>query len=87
TLGSPLAILRRLGAGGPELGAIRYTSVQQWMNLYDTTDPVSNAIGPQFPLHGYRLHDVFVDIAALPPASHDYFRNPETQQIIAAALR
>lgn len=86
SMGSPLAILRRMGARGPELGAISYATVREWLNLYDTTDPVSNPLGPQFPLHGYRLRDVFVDVAPLPPASHDYFHNAEALGIIASAL-
>ena len=86
TLGSPLARLRALGRRGPDLGLLS-TSVREWLNLYDTSDPVASALGPSFPLPGFRLRDVFVDVASAPLPSHDYFRNSETLDEIAAALR
>ncbi len=87
TLGSPLAKLRRLGNRTADLGYIIRTQVQEWQNWYDTTDLVSNPIGPAFPQPGYRLRDVFVNNAPFLPASHDYFGNREVLAAIADALR
>lgn len=87
TLGSPLAKLRRLGTRSADLGAINYEHVNSWLNVYDTTDPVSNPLGPAFPLVGYRLRDVFVDVASSPIPSHDYFPNGEVLAEIARALK
>ena len=87
TMGSPLAKLRRLGSRGTDLGQITSDHVKEWLNLYDTTDPIANVLGPAFPLPGYRLRDVFVDVSTDPIPSHDYFRNAETLATIAAALR
>ncbi len=86
TFGCPLSILRRLGLRGPELGLITTKNVREWLNYYDTTDPVSNVVGPYFPIPGYRPRDIFVDVALLPPASHDYLRNAECLQAIADAV-
>lgn len=85
TLGSPLSKLRRLNLRTADLGAIP-GNVGEWLNLYDTTDPVANALGPVFPSRQFRLRDVFVDVDSDPIRSHDYFRNPETLAEIAAAL-
>lgn len=87
TLGSPLGILRRLGNRSSDLGSITCDHVGTWLNFYDTTDPVSNALGPFFPQPGYRLRDVFVDISSAPIPAHDYFPNPEVLGEIARALR
>lgn len=87
TLGSPLAKLRRIGSRSADLGAINYDHVNSWLNIYDTTDPVANALGPAFPIPGYRLRDVFVDIASAPIPSHDYFPNGEVLAEIAKAMK
>ncbi len=87
TFGCPLPILRGLGQRGPELGAITAQGVKEWLNFYDTTDPVSNPVGPWFPLPGYRPRDVFVDVGPGLPASHDYFNNGECLQALADALQ
>lgn len=85
TLGSPLSKLRRLNIRGPDFGAIP-DSVNEWFNLYDTTDPIANVLGPAFPSRPLRLRDVFVDVNTDPIRSHDYFRNPETLAELTAAL-
>lgn len=85
TLGSPLSKLRRLSLRTADLGAIP-GSVGEWLNLYDTTDPVANALGPVFPSRQFRLRDVFIDVDDDPIHSHDYFANPETLAEIASAL-
>ncbi|MGB8646515.1 MAG: hypothetical protein WCF84_14850 [Anaerolineae bacterium] len=87
TMGSPLAIIRRLGLRGPELGAITSKNVGEWLNFYNPPDPVSNVVGPYFPIPGYRPRDVYVTVASLPPASHDYLRNAECLQAIADAVK
>jgi hypothetical protein len=87
TLGCPLAKLRQLGNRNADLGAITHDHVGEWQNWYETTDPISNALGPWFPLPGYRLRDVFVNIAPLLPASHDYFGNREVLNAIAGAMK
>ncbi len=87
TLGSPLAKLRRLGQRTANLGCITRGHVLEWQNWYDTTDPVSNAISPSFPLAGYRIRDIFVNNAPILPESHNYFGNPEVRAAIADALR
>jgi hypothetical protein len=87
TLGSPLAKLRILGSRPADLGEITYDHVGSWLNLYDTTDPIANPLGPAFPLPGYRLRDVFVEVASSPLPAHDYFHNPEVLAEIARALR
>jgi hypothetical protein len=87
TLGSPLAKLRLLGNRSADLGEISYDHVGAWLNFYDTSDPIANPLGPSFPLPGYRLRDVFVDVASAPLPAHDYFNNPEVLAEIARALR
>ncbi len=87
TLGSPLAKLRRLGNRTADLGALSRPHVLSWENWYDTTDPVSNVLGPSFPAKGYRLRDVFVDNGPALPSSHDYFGSAEVLAAIAEALR
>jgi hypothetical protein len=85
TLGSPLSKLRRLNLRTADFGAMP-GNVGEWLNLYDTTDPVANALGPVFPSRPFRLRDVFVDVETDPIRSHDYFRNEETLTELAGAL-
>ncbi len=85
TTGCPLGKLRRVGVRPPDLGAIQPANVARWLNLYDTTDIVGDAIGPQFP--GYRLYDIFVEVGSDPISAHDYFNNPATLDLIADAMR
>ncbi len=85
TLGSPLSKLRRLSIRTNDLGAIP-GNLGEWLNLYDTTDPMANALGPMFPSRPFRLRDVFVDVETDPIRSHDYFHNEETLAELAAAL-
>lgn len=85
TLGSPLSKVRRLSLRTGDLGEIP-GNVGEWLNLYDTTDPIANALGPVFPSRPFRLRDVFVDVDTDPIRSHDYFRNEETLAELAAAL-
>lgn len=85
TLGSPLSKLRRLNIRTNDLGAIP-GSLGEWLNLYDTTDPMANALGPMFPSRPFRLRDVFVDVETDPIRSHDYFHNEETLAELAAAM-
>ena len=85
TMGSPLAMLRRLGIRQPDLGAINPVNVARWLNLYDTNDVIASSIGPQFP--DYRLYDVYVSAGNDPLTAHDYFNNGETQDLLADAMR
>lgn len=85
TLGSPLSKLRRLTLRTNDLGAIP-TNIGEWLNLYDTTDPVANALGPMFSSRPFRIRDVFVDVETDPIRSHDYFHNEETLAELAAAM-
>jgi hypothetical protein len=87
TCGSPLAKLRRVGRYDENLGAIKPQTVAQWYNIYDTTDWIADALGPAFPKPGYRLHDIFVNVAGDPISSHDYFNNRETIRMFADAIR
>lgn len=87
TTGSPIAKLRRVGRYDDTLGAITTRHVAQWYNLYDTTDWIADPLGPSFPRPGYRLHDIFVNVAGDPIGSHDYFNNRETIQMFADAIR
>jgi len=87
TTGSPIAKLRRVGRYDDNLGAITAQNVARWHNVYDTTDWIADPLGPAFPKPGYRLHDIFVNVASDPVASHDYFNNRETIQVFADALR
>lgn len=87
TLGCPLSKLRILGNRPADLEEITYEHVGEWLNFFDTTDPIAGPLGPSFPLPGYRLRDVFVDVAASPLPAHDYFRNPEVLEEIARALK
>lgn len=87
TTGSPIAKLRRVGRYDDTLGAITTRNVAQWYNLYDTTDWIADPLGPSFPRPGYRLHDIFVNVAGDPIGSHDYFKNHETIQMFANAIR
>lgn len=85
TLGSPLSKLRRLTLRTNDLGAIP-GNIGEWLNLYDTTDPMANALGPMFPSRPFRLRDVFVDVETDPIRSHDYFHNEQTLAELAAAM-
>lgn len=85
TLGSPLSKLRRLNLRTGDLGELP-GNIGEWLNLYDTTDPVANALGPVFPSRPFRLRDVFVDVETDPIRAHDYFRNEETLTELAGAL-
>jgi hypothetical protein len=87
TTGAPIAKLRRVGTYDDNLGAISAQNVARWHNVYDTTDLIADPLGPLFPKPGYRLHDIFVNIASDPVASHDYFNNRETIQMFTDALR
>jgi len=85
TLGCPLRKLVRLGRRPADLGAINPASVPRWLNLYDTTDPVADAIGPALP--GYPIEDVFIQVATAPVPSHDYWRNTQVLRMIGDTLR
>lgn len=85
TMGSPLRKLVRLHQRSSDLGAISGGTVPFWRNLYDTTDPVADAIGPAFP--GYPIQDVFIQVATAPVPSHDYWRNEQVLNMIADTLR
>lgn len=85
TLGSPLSKLRRLNIRTNDLGAIP-GNIGEWLNLYDTTDPMANALGPMFPSRPFRVRDVFVDVETDPIRSHDYFHNEQTLAELAAAM-
>lgn len=85
TLGSPLSKLRRLTIRTNDLGQVPW-NIGEWLNLYDTTDPMANALGPMFPSRSFRLRDVFVDVEADPIRSHDYFHNEQTLAELAAAM-
>lgn len=87
TAGCPLGKLRRIGMRGDDLGAITARNVARWYNIYDSTDLIADALGPFFPRPGFRLHDIFVDVARDPIAAHDYMRNAETLDLIADAMR
>ncbi|HEX9076054.1 MAG TPA: hypothetical protein VF932_09755 [Anaerolineae bacterium] len=86
TMGCPLAKVQRLGNRG-DLGHIGYQTIRRWYNIYDTTDIVSNALGPLFPSMNYILYDIFVDVAKDPLPAHDYMTNPETLDILAAIMK
>lgn len=87
TTGSPIAKLRRVGRYDDTLGVITTRNVARWYNLYDTTDWIADPLGPSFPRPGYRLHDIFVNVAGDPIGSHDYFNNRETIHMFAQAIR
>lgn len=86
TLGCPLLKVQRLGHR-TELGKIGYDNVKHWFNVYDTTDIIANALGPGFSKPEYLMHDIFIDIGSTPLPSHDYYNNPDTLDLIAAAMR
>lgn len=85
TIGSPLSKLRRLSIRTHDLGAMP-GNIGEWLNLYDTTDPMANALGPVFPSRPFRVRDVFVDVDSDPIRTHDYFHNEETLAELAAAM-
>ncbi len=85
TMGSPLRKLVTLGRRSSDLGAINRATLPFWRNLYDTTDPVADAIGPAFP--GYLIEDVFVQVADAPVPSHDYWRNAQVLNMLSEWLR
>ena len=60
--------------------------MKNWYNVFDTTDIVADAISPSFPRPGYRIHDIFVEVANSMPEAHDYFNNSETLRLIVEAL-
>ena len=86
TLGCPLGKLRRVGVRDDNLGKITEQVVENWYNVFDTTDIVADAISPVFPEPGYRIHDIFVEVADGMPDAHDYFNNHETMRWIAQAI-
>lgn len=85
TLGCPLVKIQRLGYP-TFLGKISPAAIRNWLNIYDTTDIVANAIGPVFSGPYYPLHDIFIDVGKDPLGSHDYLRNSETLDMIASTL-
>ncbi len=85
TLGCPLTKVLRLRPGTPN--ELKNPNVTHWFNVYDSTDLVAGALGPEFKKPGYAIHDIYVDIADDPVGSHDYFHNPTTLNLIAAVLR
>ena len=87
TTGAPIAKLRRIGMYDDNLGAITAQNVAHWYNVYNTTDWIADPLGPVFPKPGYRVDDIFVNVASDPVAWHDYFNNRETIQMFADALR
>jgi len=86
TLGCPLGKLRRVGARDAGLGKITDQTVKTWYNVFDTTDIVADAISPAFPLPGYRIHDIFVEVASTMPDAHDYFHNAESLRLIVESM-
>lgn len=87
TLGCPLAKLVKMRFRPASLGAIAAPHIARWHNVYDTNDFVADVIGAYFHAADFRVHDLFVQVASTMPAAHDYFTNPETQAILADALR
>lgn len=85
TMGSPLLKLVHLRRRSSDLGQISPATVPLWRNLYDTTDPVADAIGPGFP--GYPIQDVFIQVADAPVPSHDYWRNPQVLAMLAETMK
>lgn len=86
TLGCPLGKLRRVGMRDAGLGKITEATVENWYNVFDTTDIVADAISPAFPLPGYRIHDIFVEVASAMPGAHDYFNNAESLRLIVESI-
>jgi hypothetical protein len=86
TLGCPLGKLRRVGVRDDHLGKITEQVVENWYNVFDNTDIVADPISPAFPEPGYRIHDIFVEVANKMPEAHDYFNNPETMRWIVQAI-
>jgi hypothetical protein len=86
TFGSPLAKLRVTGIRDDTLGQVTEQSVKTWYNVFDTTDIVADVISPSFPQPGYRIHDIFVEVASTMPDAHDYFNNAESLRLIVQAL-
>ncbi len=87
TLGCPLGKLVKLRFRPASLGAIALPNVARWHNVYDTNDFVADVIGAYFHASDFRVHDIFVEVANAMPDAHDYFKNPETQALLADALR
>ena len=85
TMGSPLLKLVRLGRRAPDTGKINRQTVRRWRNLYDTTDPVADAIGPAMPTT--RIEDIYIQVADAPVPSHDYWRNADVLTLIAETLQ
>jgi hypothetical protein len=85
TMGCPLRKVVKAGARTGDVGKITEQTVAMWRNLYDTLDPVANAIGPQFP--GYPIQDMYVHAGTLGIPAHDYWSRANVLQMIAGFLR
>jgi hypothetical protein len=85
TLGCPLTKVLRLRPGTPN--RLKNENVEQWYNVYDTSDIIAAPLGPTFTKPGHTIHDIFVDIGVDPISSHDYFGNPTTLKLIADAVQ
>jgi hypothetical protein len=69
-----------------DLGKITRDTVAHWYNVYDNTDFVADALGQTLSTPAYQIHDIFVNVATDPIASHDYFTNPQTLRLIAEVI-
>lgn len=85
TLGCPLTKVLRLRPSTPN--RLTNVNVEEWYNVYDTTDIVASPLGPTFTKPGYNIHDIFIDIGSDPIGSHDYFGNRTTLNLIAEAIQ
>ena len=85
TLGCPLTKVLRLRPGTPN--RLMNANVEQWYNIYDTTDIIASPLGPTFTKPGYNIHDIFVDVAIGLAESHKYLKNPTTLRLIADAVQ
>ncbi len=86
TLGCPLGLLRHLGRRTTDLGQIKPNYIREWQNWFCTADPISSALGTWVPQQGYRLRDVYVNVAPTMPAAHDYLNNREVLAALAQAV-
>jgi pimeloyl-ACP methyl ester carboxylesterase len=85
TLGCPLTKVLRLRAGTPT--RLNYANVEQWYNIFDTSDLVASPLCSQFSKSGNNLLDIFVNVGVGPMDSHNYFQDPTTLRLIADAVR
>lgn len=88
TMGCPLAILASRGLRPTNVPQIGPPGVHRWVNIFDPSDPVTNAFLLSSRLGGTFAHaqDIEIDLALSLPSAHDYLNSWKVMEEVAKAL-